>query len=338
MAYNLPGEHEFIRPEQFVNLGIAALDELTVLPRIFTRINGDIFKGAPTEETGGVLGQKVNYRLRRVASPATEYEFRTRNNPIELGKIGTVTEAITLDTHLLHGVPMTNEQFTFDVTRFSQEIVVPQAQALVEELESRVVAALAAAPFKVTNANTNATADGVEPYKLALKLRSVLNKQGTPRDNRILLVGTNVEQWMLEDDRISRLPESGTTAALRRAVLGDLAGFTVIASDAIGENDYYAVHPSALAIANVAPEQPLGVPYSARQTADGWSLLLTYQYESRWQQSVSVLSTYLGINSINDELQRDAETGGVVFDANGNPQTTGKNVRGAKGVLSNFSG
>lgn len=337
MAFNLPGEHEFIRPEQYVNLGIAALDEGSVLSQLFTRINGDVFKGAPTVDEGGVLGQKVNYRLNRVASPAKDYEFRTRENPIELGKIGTVTEAITLDTHVYNGVPITNEQLTFDVTRFAEEIVDPVTTTIVERLEGKVASALESAPFKVTNANAAASGSGAtEPYLLALKLRRQMNKQRAPKRGRFLLVGTNVEHWMLTDDRMSRLSETGTTAALREATLGRLAGFTVIASDMIGENDYYALTPSALLIANVAPELPRGVPYSARAVSDGWSMLLTEQYESRWQQSVSVLSTYVGINSVNDELLLDAD-GNIDFDDDGNPQTTGKNVRGVKGTLSGFT-
>lgn len=333
MAYNLPGEHEYVRPDQFINLGIAALEDRAKLSRVFTRINGDIFKGAPAEDSdGGQLGQKVNYRLGRVASPAREYEFRTRTDPIVLGKIGTVTEAITLDQHIYHGVPVTNEQFTFDINRFSAEIAEPMADAVVELAESKVLAALAAAPFKTTNANADNSGGELDPYLYALSVRNTLNKQGTPKRGRVLLVGSNVEQWMLGSDRLSRLSEIGDTSALRQATLGDLAGMTVISDEAIGDNDIYAVHRSALLIANVAPELPLGVPYSARRVADAWSMLLTYQYESRWQQAVAVLSTYLGVNSVNDELTRDAETGGVVFDANGNPTTTGKNVRGLKGT------
>lgn len=342
MAHNLPTEHEIVRADQYLALGLAALERESVLPKVFTMINGDRFKGAPsTFGSGAQLGQAVNHKLARVAAPARDYNWRTRTDPIVLDRIGTVTQQIILNQHIYHGVAVTNEQLTFDLTDFAAEIALPQAEALREKFEANIVKGLEAAPFKVTNANA---AEADDPYKYALKLRALLNKQGTPDSGRVLLVGDDVETWLLGTDRLSRLQETGSTDALRRATLGDIAGFRVVRSSLIAPNAVYALHPSALLVANVAPDLPLGHNYASRQAYNGMSMLLVRDYDQAFQQSRSVISTYFGINSVNDELtkatQADVDAGRAslvgapILDADtGNPTVTGKNVRGAKGTV-----
>lgn len=344
MAHNLPTEHEFVRPEQYLNIALAALERDTLLPRVFTLFDGAAFKGAPSKGVGAQLGNVLNYKLARIAAPAREYDWRTRTAPIILDRIGTVTQDIKLNKHIYHGVPITNEQLTFDLKRLGEEIVQPQVDQLRDMYERAVVKGLEEAPFKVVNANVAST---VDPYKYALSLRKTANRQGMPQNGRILLVGDDVETWLLESDRLSRLQETGTTSALLRAqVIPNLAGFQVVRSSLIAPNAVYAVHPSALLVANVAPDLPLGEIRAARNSYKGMSFLLTQDYDPTFQQSRSVLSTFFGINSVNDELvlatQADVDdpaqpdvqfVGQPVFDADGNPQVTGKNVRGIRGQI-----
>lgn len=340
MASNLPNEHEIIRADQYINLALAALVRDSVLPRVFTILDGNRFKGAPSKTAGGVLGQALNYEMDRVAGPARDYDWRRRVDPIILDRIGTVTQQILLNKHIYHGVAVTNEQLTLDITNFGTQIATPQAKALREKLERAIVDGLQTLPFKRTDLDAPAT---IDPYRYALNLRRVLNAQGTPEEGRVLLVGDGVESWLLESDRLSRLSETGSTSALRQATLGDLAGFRVVRTSLIGEDEVFAMHPSAMLVANLAPEQPLGNVYAARQGFQGMSMLLTRDYDTSYQQSRSVISTYFGINSVNDDLKRaTAEDvaanraqfeGQILFDADGNPQVEAWNVRGARGKI-----
>ena len=56
----------------------------------------------------------------------------------------------------------------------------------------------------------------------------------------------------------------------------------------------------------------------------------TLTYSDSYQSSVSTFSTFFGANSVNDELQLD-ENGLPVFNEDGDPVMTGKNVRIASG-------
>lgn len=319
-------EHTFIKSEKYVGLGLAALEQFALLPNIFKRISGDSFRYAKDDT--------VHWTTGRVTT-ARDYEWRTRTAPIILDKIGQTRVNISLDTHIYQGVAVTNEQRTMDVRSFATEIVQPQVQALINRAEGKVVMGLRAADFKTP---LPAVYENDDPYQWALRVRALLNSQGAPRAGRYLLVGANVENWLLRTERIAppgSTPE--TSRAVRDAVLGRMADMDIVPVPALEDNEIFAVTRDALAIANVAPVKPEGVVDGAIRRYNNWSLLHTYNYDPSYQQNTSVLSTFMGVSSVNDELQvqRNATTKlpELVLDAEGNPIPTGKNVRGAKGTL-----
>ena len=121
------------------------------------------------------------------------------------------------------------------------------------------------------------------------------------------------------------------TSAFRRATVGQIANFTVVKSNRLTANEIFAVHPSALVLANVAPENPQGAVYSSRRSYRGYGLRVLRDYDPNFLRDRSVISTFTGISSVNDEYQTDAN--GLVLDVNGDPTLTNKNVRGARGTF-----
>src|SRR5699024_12672648 len=99
-----------------------------------------------------------------------------------------------------------------------------------------------------------------------------------------------------------------------------------------GPNRMYFGHTSVLLVANGAPQAPFTVPHSSRTSVDGFSLMGTLTYSDSYQSSVSTFSTFFGATSVNDELQLD-ENGLPVFNEDGDPVMTGKNVRIASGTF-----
>src|SRR5690606_37087597 len=176
-----------------------------------------------------------------------------------------------------------------------------------------------------------------DPYKWALRVRALLNKQGAPAAGRYLLVGAAVENWLLGSDRIApsgATPE--TSRAVREATLGRLAGFEIVPVPLLGEFEVYAVTRDALVIANVAPVVPRGVVDGARNSYRGWNMRHIFSYDGSYLQDGSILSMFMGVNSVNDELEIEKDDQGIPrlkVDENGDPIPTGKNVRGAKGTL-----
>jgi len=313
----------YIKAAKYAALAVAGLQRDSVLPNIVTRFDGGNFVGAQNDT--------VTFRLPGVTT-ARDYEWRTRTAPIVLDKIGRTKIDIILNTHTYNAVPITDEELTMDVQSFSSEILLPQLTAVRERLEAKVVTALRAAPF-VNIALNAATAD--DPYKFALKARRVLNTSGAPQSNRVLLVGANVEEWILGSDRLQKMDPSGAQSAYREAVLARAAGFDILTSSLVGDNDIFALHPTWAVLANVAPSVPEGVTYGATRQYEGYGLRVIKDYDPNYMRDRSVVSTFTGIASVNDEYATtgSAETRALVLDANGDPTFTTKNPRGARGTF-----
>ena len=309
----------YIKAPKYAALAVGALDRTTVLPQIFTRYDGANFIGA--------LDDTVTFKLPGVTQ-ARDYEWRTRTNPIVLDKIGRTKVSIKLDTHTYSAVPITDEELLLDLENFSTEVLDPQLQAVVARLEGKVMAGLRAAPFAITNLNA-ATAD--DPYHKALDWDASLDAQFTPADGRMLLLGSNAWKWLAKSDALRMYDPQAATSAFRRATVGQIANFTVVKSNRLTANEIFAVHPSALVLANVAPGNPDGATYSYRRQYRGFGIRVLKDYDPNFLRDRSVISTFTGISSVNDQYLTDAN--GIVLDVNGDPTLTNLNVRGAKGTF-----
>jgi hypothetical protein len=329
----------YLKPEKYVALALAKLEFESVLPNVVTRYNGDIHKGARNDtviiwKTDGI-------------TKARDYEWRTRNMPIVMDEIYRTSAAIQLGTHTYNGIPLTDEELTMDLSSFATEILDPQMNAVRDRLESKVVTALNNSNFKVTNLDA---AESDDPYRFSLQARAVLNAQGTPARGRYLLVGSNVEPWLLDSDKLEKRDLPASASAFREASLYRMGGFDILSSMLIDPNAIFALHQSWAVLGNLAPEIPQGVTYGARQAFQGYSLRVIRDYDANYLQDRSVVSTYSGISEIKDEFLRYTaadETGntaawaarpdgygvGDIVILDGQPQYTGMNVRGARGTF-----
>lgn len=309
----------YIKAQKYAALAVGALDRTTVLPQVFTKYDGGNFRGAEDDT--------VSFKLPGVTQ-ARDYEWRTRTNPIVLDKIGRTKVSIKLDTHTYSAVPITDEELTLDLSDFTSEILTPQLVAVVERLEGKVMAGLRAAPFAVTNLNAAAADD---PYDKALDWAAALDAVFTPVNGRKLLLGSNAWKWVAKSDDLVKYDRSAAETAFRKAILGELAGFEIVKSARLQPNEIFAVHPTALVLANVAPENPDGATYSARQQYKGFGMRVLKDYDPNFLRDRSIVSTFTGISSVNDQYQTDVN--GLVLDVDGNPTLTNLNVRGGKGTF-----
>lgn len=328
----------YIKAAKYAALAVAALERDVVLPNIVTPFDGRAFVGAEDDT--------VTFRLPGVTI-ARDYDWRTRVNPIIVDKIARTKVAIVLDTHTYSANAITDEELTLDIESFQTDVVFPQTDALRNKLESKVINKLAAANFKVTNLNA-VTAD--DPYVFALKARSVLNGQGTPGGRRVLLVGSNVEPWILNSQAVQKSDPTAAKNAYQEAVFGRMAGFDILSSALIGANAIYALHPSWAVLANVAPDVPQGVSYGAKVAFRGYGLRVIRDYDTNYLRDRSVVNTFTGISEVQDEYAfyttanltdggggtstiPDGYSVGDIKITDGAPVLTGKNVRGARGTF-----
>jgi hypothetical protein len=68
-----------------------------------------------------------------------------------------------------------------------------------------------------------------------------------------VVVGADIENLILKSDHLSRVDQSGSDAALRRAEMGRLAGFPIYVSNAIPANMAIAFHRTAYVLGMRAP-------------------------------------------------------------------------------------
>jgi len=318
MAQN---QNIYLKAKKWVAAAVGALERDTVLPMAFARYDGNGFVGAENDT--------VTWKLPGLTT-ARDYEFRTRNNPIVLDYITRTSVSIQLNEHVYNAIPITDEENTLDVTSFAEEIVTPQVNAVAERMELKVANKLASLPFARTDLNAAAADD---PFAYALAVKGVLDRQGTPTQGRKLILGTNAYAWMLQSESLRQYDPSQAQTAYRRATAGTIAGFDIVDGGAlIDANAIYAVHSSAMVIANLAPAVPQGAVWGARRNYGGWSMRLMRDYDAQYLRDRSILSTFAGLSSVNDEYER--EDGVIALDEDGIPVLTGKNVRGAKGEFS----
>ncbi|MDQ3275341.1 MAG: hypothetical protein M3Q39_10025 [Actinomycetota bacterium] len=316
-------QNNYKKAEKYIAAIVGALARDTVLPMTFTRYDGRGFVGAQNDT--------VTVKLPGV-TVARDYEWRTRNNPIVLDLIGRTHVDIKLNQHTTSAVPITDEEDTLDLTDYATEILTPQANAMVEKLERKTLAGLLAAPFKHVGGPIDA-AEEDDPFKYALKVGGLLDQDGVPGTGRRIVAGSNAYAWFVESAALQKSDPAAATTAYRQAVPGRLANFDIVNGGRfVDPNAIYPVHSTALILANLAPSIQPGVVWAVRRAYKGYSMRLVRDYDQPFARGRSLLSTFTGVNSVNDEYTYDAD-GYFVLDADGNPVITGKNVRGARGTF-----
>lgn len=296
----------FLKAEQIVSMGLGMLQRDLVLPRLVTPLAAANFVGAENDT--------VNVRIPAIAK-AREYAWRNdRTNPIVLDELTETSIPVTLNHDVYSAVAVTDEQLTLDIGDFGTQVLQPQVRAVAEQLESILAAVMLAAPV----GSTLDYDDYAGPLEVLVEARRLLNVANVPVAGRVALLGANIEADFLTDERISRVDASGTSDALREAIIGRVAGFTVIGNvNSISPWAAYAFHPSAFTMANMAPAVPAGVTFGESQSYNGLAMRWIRDYDAMYLRDRSVVSSFAGAASVNDE--RDAS--GAL---------TGRNVRAVK--------
>jgi hypothetical protein len=307
------------KPEKVVRLALAIMERRLVSPYISTRIPdaGNVFNGAKDDT--------VTLDVGRLKAVARDYEWRTRTAPIVMDDIqGEGKMAFKLDKHVVSATGLTLEQLTLDEINLVTEVVGPQAEAVADDLEAKTLAKFATIPWKRSIAFDAAD----DPHLVAIEARRLLDADKVaPRQGRVYLIGSNVEAAWLATDRLSKYESTGQegTPALRDAIIGRLSGAPVISMMELDPNFVWYGHPSALAVANVAPVVPRGATVGVRSVSrKGFAGTWILDYDPNFARDRSVFHAFAGFTDVRDE--RDAN--GDLIDPTGEDYATAKNVRG----------
>lgn len=280
--------NDFLKAETIAAQALGLLKREVVLPRLIT--------ARPISDFRGAKDDTVSLRVPAVLT-ARDYEWRTRTADIVVDDITETKVDVVLDKHPYHAGAITDEQMTLDIANFGSQVLQPQARAVGEKMEDYIAAEMAAAP--ITNSVTF-TVGTDEPYEVAVDMRKILNDNNVPMTDRVLLLGSAFEAAFLKSDKLSDVDRSGGDSALRSAIIGNVAGFTVVTSNAIAENVGYAMHRTAFVYAMAAPMVPDGVSFGSSQTYEGLSMRWIKDYEPARLRDRSIVSSFFGVSSVDD--------------------------------------
>ena len=223
---------------------------------------------------------------------------------------------VKLDTHVYKLLNLTDENLTLDIRDFGTQVLQPQIRSVAEGLEGVIATELAAAP--VTAAQTVNFAQGTDdPYKVLLAARKILNDFNVPMNDRVFAVGSGVELALLEDDRIAKSSiDAIQRDALVDAQVGRVAGFNIVTSNALAEDEAYAFHRTAVAFGAFAPNVPQGATSGAQTSSEGIGMRYIRDYNptnSTGPVDRSLVDAFAGAQSVNDALA-DLDAGGTADD------------------------
>ncbi|WJN62941.1 major head protein [Streptomyces phage phiScoe25] len=292
-------EHQIVKPEKLAATAVGMLEQELVIPNLFQKESIDQFKGADNDTVSvpveGVL-------------PFHDYEWRS-------GESGSSTpgvrQAVTFDEYkerkiavtfggnVYSAVKLTDEQNDFDIDQWGK-LLRPQVKAVGRGLQRRAVSTLTGATYNVTIGNAEQNLRGA-----IIEARRVLNAFNVPDDQRYLLVGTDFESALLNDDKLNlaqNVGDSEAESALRTATIADRFGFKIVVDQTIPSDAAFAFAGSAFIFLSGAPAVPQSVPYGATQSFEGIALRWVRDYDPTYMQDRSVVNTYAGFRAVTDVL------------------------------------
>ena len=289
-----------IKADQIVEAAALLLQRAIVLPRVFW--------GQPDAAFAGALDDTITLRVPAVR---TSRSRTMRSNTALVADDLTETKVpVKLDTHVYDLINIRDEELTLDIRNFVAQVLNPQLRSVAEGMENVIATALEAATWDAT------AVDFIEGtdlgFDVLVQAGKALNLLNVPRSERVFVCGAGVEAALLSDDRVVKANEAGTDTALREATIARLAGFTVVGSNALDEDEAYACHRTAIAFANVAPALPDGATMKARVATEGMALRYLRDYDptaSAGPVDRSLVDAFVGAASVDDDTSNTNKRG-----------------------------
>jgi hypothetical protein len=249
---------------------------------------------------GGGKNLTVNVRVPS-ALIARERGIDDISTAIVLDSLTESTISVTLGTHAYSAVALSEGDMSLHLESFAAQVLAPQVDAVVDDVEHTVATALLAADGFQTGEDPasgdpgHIVYDETDPVKLFIALRRILRNRGVPTAGLNVVVGTQIYADLLSSQKLQDASASGSTAALREGQVGRVQGLTVVESTRVPENDLIAFHSDAFTLAVRAPIVPAGVSFGAFEASDGYSLRYIRDYDASVLKDRSIVSTFAGV-------------------------------------------
>lgn len=289
--------HTVIKPEKIAAVAAVALEEQLIVPAVFRREGIDQFKGAKDDTINVVVEGVLPYR---------SYGWRAdRTTEVIFDEYTERKVGVQFGGDIYSAVKLTDEQNDFDLPGWSK-LATKQTEAIGRGLEYQATQAAEGAPFEV-----QVQLDQADLRGSLVKLRAVMNRLRV-QGPRTLLVGTDIEAALLNDDKLSlaqNVGEAEAVTALREATLGRRMGFNFVVAQELTAGVGVAMVDSAFIFATGAPSVPQSVPFGATASHNGVAIRWIRDYDSTRFQDRSIFNTYKGFRHVDDPLVGTDGTG-----------------------------
>lgn len=204
---------------------------------------------------------------------------------------GSVT--VTLDTLLDVSFEVTSRELTLEIDEFSSRFIVPAMEAIVQGLDTRIIAALSAAGLATVGVEGTTPTDPT----ILVDAAKVLNDNKVPMANRKALLSTGTAAELLKDPLFHQADQRGDTIGLQEATVGRKFGFDTFQDQNITDGDSYAFHPTAVALATRTLAAPQGVAASQVSVVNykGFGLRVVQDYDIARKTDVVSIDLLAGV-------------------------------------------
>lgn len=278
--------HVLYTPEQAARATLASLRWLTNLPRT-------VRQDFSAEFVAG-RGQTVNVLGPVDAGKANVYTKAQRDarEAIKFNELNQTWFPVKLENQIYNALRLPDDFATFTLTDLTRQVLVPQAESVVNDLAAPLIAEMVATE---TDEKIPAMAlDGSNALNVLIKARQVLNERHIPTDGRYFAVGADLEAAILSLPQLQKVNESGSSEVLRNATIGRLFGFEILADPALPADFGVAYHRDAFAHIMRPSRQPEGAAKSATVAQDGFALRWIQHYNPLQLEDQSVVDTFYG--------------------------------------------
>lgn len=285
----------FVTAGRVSRVAVELLSRSLVLPMTATRV--------PDTEFGGDNGDTVSVRVRLPRTANTQ--ANPGAGPITYTAISEVKVDVSL-THLYDATKLPDESLSLEIADFATQVTEPQAKSVAVGAEDQIAdlfnTALGTPDIGLASEN------GAGMEAAILEARRILGRNNVPAGDRWLAVNPEGAEYLLSQDKFTRVDASGSSSALRDAIIGRLYGFTIVETSAIdaiggsnGDAAAVAYHTSGVVWANRAPVNPRGANDSASASEGGVALRQVFDFDPDILSDRSVLSTFAGASLVYED-------------------------------------
>ncbi len=284
----------FLTAKGISRTAIALLARNLVLPMTVARV--------AEEEFAGSNGDTVTVR---VPTPASARTQASAGASITYDALAETAVDVKV-AHLYHATKVTDEDMSLKLEQFAEQVTLKQVKAVATRAEDQLAGVMNTLAMELTVAT-----GGSDVEAKILAAREMLGVANVPSGDRWLAVSPKFATYMLSLSKFTSVADSGSSSALRDAMLGRLYGFNIVESNGLTAGTAVAYHTSAFVWANRTPVIPRGANDSATSTESNIGLRQIFQYDPDTLSDASVISTFAGAALVDTDRVVKITTGGA---------------------------